>query len=859
MRSDNNLLSYNGVMKLVSKKNQNNFLWGKEEPHYGLRKLSIGVASVLLSTVVLMGMTTKAQAATFNGETNQEIGQNQETPVNNSNGSVTLRTGTNPAGQTQQPDQQVITSTTPINNQVGSKIKVVNRTVTETSGNKASGERGQVSLDLEMKMSANNAQQIKTGDYIDIKLGMPYTTEKGSSYVFSYGGVNNSKDNTKPFQYHGHTIGYIVPTGNTESYKQSIPKVDSNGAVSWTEIDNKNKDDISNAGSNGYYRIIFNDGLSNYLRSHSGENGDVDIKAKMIWYNISSNGDKQALKPSKTITLYSDDGATSYAPKNDLQIGNRSFSSGIKLNVVEKKKGGSDVSVTLKPQAIDHTGNTPAHMWRKIDGKETLQVTDNQWQGVGISLANLGRDFTITVTKPASNQDVTTSFVSAEDLQKALQDLIVPSDSKVSSYLVDHLTNNDNYYLSDQFTYQKPKVKVTAVEDGSNKETYHVTIDGDYKGFKTTSVAEDDAKHTINLSPVTLITWTPTIKDALLPKKGITGSEEDTKGATYFNQQEKNWLYGYSIRNKNVRNYMNSHPWHVNVASQGKTSYDTDYGYWIDMGTDSKPLNQAAVNSTFYGIIKQTIHYVDVSGNQMKDDNGKLIPDKVRQVTFTSDTGASDSFKTKEQFDDIDIPRVTHYSTYRGNKTDNKVVYSDKRISEIGSEKPFGYPHDNFEEYVVYVKDEPKPDPQPGPKPKPKPEPQPTPKPRPEPKPEPTPQPKPNPTPTPRPQPKPDPQLNPQPQPQPQPVPEPQPQPIPTPTPQPSQTPTPQTTQQNNPNPGPIKVKKPNTVLSVQNKPTTDQPQLPQTGSGQGKGILALGLASLLTGFGLGMKKKKNI
>ena len=48
-----------------------------------------------------------------------------------------------------------------------------------------------------MTISADDAQQIKAGDYIDIRLGMPYTTEDGNSYVFSYGAVNNSKDNIK--------------------------------------------------------------------------------------------------------------------------------------------------------------------------------------------------------------------------------------------------------------------------------------------------------------------------------------------------------------------------------------------------------------------------------------------------------------------------------------------------------------------------------------------------------------------------------------------------------------------------------------------------------------------------------------
>ncbi len=95
----------------------------------------------------------------------------------------------------------------------------------------------------------------------------------------------------------------------------------------------------------------------------------------------------------------------------------------------------------------------------------------------------------------------------------------------------------------------------------------------------------------------------------------------------------------------------------VTVTSQNG-NYDTDCGYWIDMETDSKPVNQADVNSTFYGFVNQTIHYVDADGNQMMDDKGKPIADRVRQVTFTSDTGASGSFKADRYFSDIDIPGV---------------------------------------------------------------------------------------------------------------------------------------------------------------------------------------------------------
>lgn len=941
-------------------------------PHYGLRKLSVGVASVLLSTSILMGMATKAQADTVDGEANQEIGQTDKSLVNNATNSVTLKNNQAPTAtstiqdqdqtpvesttantDSQQVVQTTITPTTSINDQVGKTINVVTHNVTETTGDKATGQRGTTNLELKMTISAEDAQQIKAGDYIDIRLGMPYTTEDGSSYVFSYGAVNDSKDNTKALKYQNQVIGYIVPAGDTESYKQSFPEASSTGAIKWTVIDNQNKDDISSAGSNGYYRVIFNDVLSKYLKNHSGKSGVVDIKAKMVWYNTSSNGDKQALKPSETITLYSDNGETSYSPQNDLQIGNQTFTSGISISVIAKKKGESSVPVTSKSQAIDHTSNTPAHLWRTIDGKEVLQVTNNQAQGVGISLDNLGQNFTITVTKPASNDDVTTNFVSASDLQKALQDLVVPLDSKVSSNLVDKLTTTGNYYLSDQFVYPKPKVNVTAVKNDENKITYHVTVDGDYKGFKVTSAANG-----IELSPVTLITWMPTRKGALLPGKKINNSKEDHDQATYFNQDLHNWLYGYSIRDRDVRNYMNTHPWHVTVTSQnGK--YDTDYGYWIDMGTDSKPVNQADVNSTFYGFVNQTIHYVDADGNQMMGDKGKPIADKVQQVTFTSDTGASGSFKADSYFSDIEIPGVKGYSTYRGKKSDGKkIIYSGGKITKIGDEGHFTYPHNNFVEYVVYVKNsEPTPvNPQPDPKPKPDPEPTPKPIPvkdsktitetihyvyqdetkaaddktqqvtftrngaktaegitwdnwtpaerifaevespeikgytpdikviseikvtsednnivktviytknsipTPEPQPDPTPQPKPDPAPTPTP--------DPQPEPQPQPGPKPKPDPIPTPTPAPELTPVPNSSDSTPvPEPAPqsgIDNPSPKSDSLVEPKAKTrlvqtGHRQLPQTGLGQGKGLMVLGIVSLLTSFGLGVKEKKNI
>lgn len=127
-------------------------------PHYGLRKLSVGVASVLLSTSILMGMATKAQADTVDGEVNQEIGQTTKSSVKGSTNSVTLKDNQAPTetsttqkqdqtpakstaldNDSQQTVQATVTPTTSINDQVGRTINVVTHDVTETTGNKATG------------------------------------------------------------------------------------------------------------------------------------------------------------------------------------------------------------------------------------------------------------------------------------------------------------------------------------------------------------------------------------------------------------------------------------------------------------------------------------------------------------------------------------------------------------------------------------------------------------------------------------------------------------------------------------------------------------------------------------------------
>lgn len=616
------------------------------------------------------------------------------------------------------------------------------------------------------------------------------------------------------------------------------------------------------------------------------------------------------------ISLYGNNQSSSkYTPRDDLKIGNQTFSSGISLSVVPKKQGTSEIPVADKIVQNSQTGSIQAHTWMKIGDREYLQIVDPT-QSVGISLKNLGRDFTITVTKPASNENVKTSFVSAKDLKKQLQKNIVPVGNNDSSYLSDQIANED-FYLSDQFAYTTPQINVVVSNTGDNQLTYHVTIEGDYEGFRTTSKDETSA--------ITLITWKPTDQVALMPGKGINNFNEDYQKVSYHNNK---WLNGYQIQSKAVFDYMNSHPWHVTVSSQGnsKPEYDSDYGYWIGASTNAKPTNKAYVDLTYYGFVNQTIHYVDVNGNQMLGNDGKPIPDTPRLVTFTSDTGEEGSFKTDSYFSDTNIPPVKDYSTYRGQKSTDgkKITYSGEKITKIGDEGKFTYPHSDFIEYVVYVKNSnPKPTPQPetvkdsrtvtetihyvyqdgtkaandetqqitftrtGSKtsksttwndwipaegtfnevvspeikdytpniktvneikvvpednniektviytknstPTPEPTPTPTPAPQPTSTPTPTPAPKPQSTSTPNTAPELQPQLT------------------------PKSAPQPGTSNPSSKSEGLVEPQAESQLVQNESR------QLPQTGSEQAKGLMALGIASLLTSFGLGMRKKKNI
>lgn len=131
-----------------------------KRPHYGLRKLSVGVASVLLSTTVLMGMAETAHAD------NQPVNNNDQEQVANSgsqqsNSASATPTSTNPSqpattsnSGSNQPASEIPAANTSLNDLVdGTHIKVTKNEVTETAGNDAAGTSGITTLNLGLNIS----------------------------------------------------------------------------------------------------------------------------------------------------------------------------------------------------------------------------------------------------------------------------------------------------------------------------------------------------------------------------------------------------------------------------------------------------------------------------------------------------------------------------------------------------------------------------------------------------------------------------------------------------------------------------------------------------------------------------------
>lgn len=158
---------------MLSKNNRN--LMTKRQPHYGLRKFSVGLVSVLLSTTVYLGINVAGvQADTIansSDPTSANVVQNQapdrsKTPSSSAASSASNSNST--AGQSSQAGSNASSSTapadvpaaqTPLNSQVGKSIQVTDYQVTQTANDPDTPGVGLTKLDLTMSISSDEVKK----------------------------------------------------------------------------------------------------------------------------------------------------------------------------------------------------------------------------------------------------------------------------------------------------------------------------------------------------------------------------------------------------------------------------------------------------------------------------------------------------------------------------------------------------------------------------------------------------------------------------------------------------------------------------------------------------------------------------
>lgn len=643
---------------------------------YGLRKLKIGVTSVLLSTAVYMGATQMtAMASTADPQTNGNQEQAQVVASSTTNDVARTSQSTDSTDQSSVP-----TSTTNVNsvltNQNVSNVEVEAKTGnTDEQGN---ATYGSTVLSFDFNLSAEQAQGLKAGDYVDIQMGMPYTvTATGQTERLSYGRIVNQTTPVEVWSQQGHLIGYIVTVNADNSYSGTQNQTgEGTTTPEWTSVQKKNVDAVKElGGTNGYYRLVFVDDINKY--------GAVSTKITALnLYNAFDNEDGgKAPTETPSFTLYSSDTSiNSYQPQNDIQIGNATATSGLTIKVVH-----NDQATTLNTDdelGANTSTRTAAHWWYQRGAKGSngewvlgYNSLNDPVQSEGVSLTHeVGNEFNLVVTKPADTDKVTYYFADDEQVQKDLVNTIVGSSQ---TYATDPLNDNQKLSVGRETVITKPKVTVTSTQNGNTK-TYHVKIDGEYSGFRH----DTNGTHSY-ASTVTLLSWQPKDPTDLLPPadSGITDYQSDDPNGITKKYPGLPYVGGVLVDEELLRD-LSAHPWQLKVVSQdgeevhlSNVGSNGEAGYFFMKNPQliyNAPSNYGiAVGSRPHfekAVTKQIIHYWydKIGGNT-------AAADTVREVVFNSSdngttwyngTSPEDDHFQEGQFYDVDVPVISGYSSY---------------------------------------------------------------------------------------------------------------------------------------------------------------------------------------------------
>ena len=206
-------------------------------------------------------------------------------------------------------------------------------------------------------------------------MGIPYQlTANDQQHILSYGGgasqtmpININYQATSGESY-STVIGYMRPVAaNNRSYAISSPKsqvVKDLQDVTWEASQNNNTlGSNGNGGSNDSYQIVFNDELENIKTKYGKNNLSLArLHFNLTWHNITGFNLDEAPLDTRYFHLYSSTATapTMLVPQNDIQIGNRRFTSGFKIPVEAQVKPADNFNQTIIPQG---SSEYAVHTW----------------------------------------------------------------------------------------------------------------------------------------------------------------------------------------------------------------------------------------------------------------------------------------------------------------------------------------------------------------------------------------------------------------------------------------------------------------------------------------------------------------
>lgn len=272
---------------MVSKRNLRSKLEtdAKRIPHWSLRKLSVGVASVLLGTTLFFGINayaatdslvtdTQPAISTITNNSTSVTNTNQSTAQSTSQSSATTNKFVTPQNTKNIPVQQynaqanTVEATQPISDDA---YTLSNASVKSFDG-QTDTDSGYQDVSFDMTL---NPSKVKAGDYLDVHTGI----KVNGSYVAFNNNLQNHSD-------------LVMNTGDV------IGEVNA----------------INNYSDNSFYRITFNDVVTHY------QNAKVSVDLK-----FSNYGQSATYKVLYTHNEAYKENNKYYYPKNDAIIGNHIY------------------------------------------------------------------------------------------------------------------------------------------------------------------------------------------------------------------------------------------------------------------------------------------------------------------------------------------------------------------------------------------------------------------------------------------------------------------------------------------------------------------------------------------------------